>query len=284
MGQQPGHHQHFPVPYEAQITPQISPGTQIHVHGTAYGDRFEVNVANRRGDILLHVNPRLNDRALVLNAAPGGGWGGEDRKPLAIQRGHPFSIIIMVTEHAYKIAINNQHTADFPHRMAYQAAEIVTIKGELNLTHVQIYPGMTGQYGQPWQFQMNAPVPFNMFPGRIINIQGRPNSHGSRFEFNLLSGPYDGSDVILHFNPRFDQHAVVRNSCQGGGWGGEEREGGFPFQPNQPFDIQLICYPEHYQFNFNGQPWFTYRHRLPYQNVQALQIKGDVTITNVSVM
>jgi Galactoside-binding lectin len=65
--------------------------------------RFEVNLANHRGDIILHVNPRLNDHQLVLNAAPGGGWGGEDRKPLSIQRGQPFSIIIMVTEQGFKV-------------------------------------------------------------------------------------------------------------------------------------------------------------------------------------
>ena len=62
-----------------------------------------MNLANRRGDILLHVNPRLGNQVLVLNAAPGGGWGGEDRKPLAIQRGHPFSMIIMVTQQGYKV-------------------------------------------------------------------------------------------------------------------------------------------------------------------------------------
>lgn len=62
-------------------------------------------MANRRGDIILHVNPRLNDRQLVLNAAPGGGWGGEDRKPLNIVRGHQFSMIIMVTEQCFKVSI-----------------------------------------------------------------------------------------------------------------------------------------------------------------------------------
>jgi Galactoside-binding lectin len=50
--------------------------------------------------------------------------------------------------------VNNQHTADFPHRMPFNAAEVVTVKGEVNLTHVQIYPGMGGQHGQPWRFAM----------------------------------------------------------------------------------------------------------------------------------
>jgi hypothetical protein len=65
--------------------------------------RFEVNLANRRGDVVLHINPRLNDRQLVLNAAPGGGWGAEDRKPLNITRGQQFSIIIMVTAQGFKV-------------------------------------------------------------------------------------------------------------------------------------------------------------------------------------
>ncbi len=62
-------------------------------------------MANRRGDVVLHVNPRLNDRQLVLNSAPGGGWGGEERKPLNIARGQPFSIIIMVTEQGFKVKL-----------------------------------------------------------------------------------------------------------------------------------------------------------------------------------
>jgi len=282
MGQQAGHFQSYPVPYEAAISPPISVGTQVHVYGTATGDRFEINLANRRGDIVLHVNPRLNDRQLVLNNAPAGNWGGEDRKPLAITRGQQFSVIIMVTEHAFRIAVNNQHAADFPHRMPFNAAELVTVKGDVALTQVQIYPGMGGQHGQPWKFAMETPVPMNVFPGRVITVSGRANNNAARFEFNLLTGNFNGADVAFHFNPRFNQREAVRNTCQGGGWGAEEKQGGFPIHPGQQFEIQIICFPEHYQVNCNGQPWFTYRHRVPYQQVQALQVKGDVAITNVS--
>lgn len=66
-------------------------------------NRFEVNLANNRGDVVLHINPRVNDRQLVLNSAPGGAWGNEERKPLAITRGERFTIIVMVTEQGYKV-------------------------------------------------------------------------------------------------------------------------------------------------------------------------------------
>jgi len=284
MGQQPGHFQHFSVPYEAQISPPISYGTQVHVQGACYGNRFEVNLANRRGDIVLHVNPRFDANVLVLNAAPGGNWGDEIRKPLTMTRGQPFSVIIMVTPQGFKVAVNNQHTADFPHRLPFQSAELVTANGEINLTNVQIFPGMPSNYGQPWSFAMDTPVPMNVFPGRVITISGRVSNNASRFEFNLLTGNYNGADVAFHFNPRFDQREAVRNSCQGGAWGPEEKQGGFPLQPGQQFEIQIICFPEHYQVNCNGQPWYQFRHRVPYQQVQALQVKGDVSITNVYAM
>jgi hypothetical protein len=60
-------------------------------------------LANNRGDVVLHVNPRINERQLVLNSAPSGAWGGEERKPLKISRGESFSIIIMVTEKSFKV-------------------------------------------------------------------------------------------------------------------------------------------------------------------------------------
>jgi galectin-4 len=142
----------------------------------------------------------------------------------------------------------------------------------------------------------------------VLYVNGRANYDACRFEFNLLTGNYDGADVAFHFNPRFDQREAVRSSCQAGNWTGEEKQGGFPLQAGQDFEIEIICFPEHYQVNHNrslscslnssslsnhyfllkvncnGQAWFTFRHRMPYQMIQALQVKGDVAIRNVRVM
>ncbi len=60
-------------------------------------------MANNRGDIVLHINPRVHDRQLILNSAPGGGWGAEERKPLTFSTGERFNLIIMVTEQSFKV-------------------------------------------------------------------------------------------------------------------------------------------------------------------------------------
>lgn len=84
-------------------------------------------------------------------------------------------------------------------------------------------------------------------------INGRSNNNASRFEFNLLGGTNRDADVAFHFNPRFDQREAVRNSCQSGDWGVEEKQGGFPLELGQQFEIQIICFPEHYQVkDMNG--------------------------------
>jgi hypothetical protein len=53
----------------------------------------------------------------------------------------------------FKIAVNNQLVADYNHRIPFTEAEEVTIKGDVTLSQVQIFPGFS-QHGQPWRFEM----------------------------------------------------------------------------------------------------------------------------------
>ncbi len=55
-----------------------------------------------------------------------------------------------------------------------------------------------------------------------------------RFHVDLMRG----HDVVFHFNPRFYENIVVRNTQLGGCWGPEERDGGFPFVQGRQFEVQ----------------------------------------------
>lgn len=44
-------------------------------------------------------------------------------------------------------------------------------------------------------------------------------------------------DIAFHFDIRFNERQVVRNTLINGGWGTEERSGPFPFFHGQSIDI-----------------------------------------------
>lgn len=56
-----------------------------------------------------------------------------------------------------------------------------------------------------------------------------------RFHIDFMKGP----DVVFHFNPRFNEQTIVRNSNIDGCWGPEERGGGFPFVQGSRFEVVI---------------------------------------------
>lgn len=68
-----------------------------------------------------------------------------------------------------------------------------------------------------------------------------------RFSINLSSKISDSRrDIALHFNPRFNQRCVVRNSLKNNAWAEEEKNNGMPFRKEAPFEIVIVtdlyCY------------------------------------------
>ena len=55
-------------------------------------------------------------------------------------------------------------------------------------------------------------------------------------------------NIAFHFNPRFDEQVVVRNTKKGGVWGSEERQQPyFPFRHGQEFKMVIFSDPEKFQ-------------------------------------
>ena len=74
-------------------------------------------------------------------------------------------------------------------------------------------------------------------------------SDGSRFKVNLNAG----GDTAFHFNPRFKEGCIVRNSKTGGRWAKEERHGpGLPIGPGSMFDLKIMVEPNCYKVSNVG--------------------------------
>jgi hypothetical protein len=89
--------------------------------------------------------------------------------------------------------------------------------------------------------------------------------------------------TMLHFNPRFTENHVIRNSFVDGKWGQEEKDGVFPFRMGQSYSIYIQC--SHSEIittviHKKNKFIFHFKHRVPPKNISNLYI-SDVNVTSV---
>ncbi|CAH2328825.1 galectin-3 [Pelobates cultripes] len=140
------------------------------------------------------------------------------------------------------------------------------------------YPAPTGPVRVPYDIALPAGV----VPRLLVTIQGSVNPNAKRFNFDFKKG----QDIAFHFNPRFDERpwVTVRNSLIRQKWGDEERaQAKFPFNPGQPFKIQVLCEPDQYTVKVNNEDICKYRHRVRELNeIKGLSVSGDITLSDIS--
>uniref|UniRef100_A0A452IKV4 Galectin n=1 Tax=Gopherus agassizii TaxID=38772 RepID=A0A452IKV4_9SAUR len=118
-----------------------------------------------------------------------------------------------------------------------------------------------------------AAIPGTISRARKITIVGNVPFHANRW---VSDAAWRGTwgmtgNIALHINPRLRERALVRNTQMQGIWGSEERHlSTLPFMPGQAFQISV-----------NGLRVFDYVHRIPANQVDQLQIAGDVTLSYV---
>lgn len=292
-----------PCPYSGEIPGGVQNGTTITVQGVTpmNQNRFSINLCVSSGveplsDTALHVNPRYDQKCLVLNSLIRDSWGSEVRsKNLPLRKGEPFEMIILADSNEFKIALNGQHFAVFGHRMPKESARFLIIKGGIQMNFIRICgsfvppppPAPTpGEY--PVIYNPTIPtcmeIPGGIYPQRMFQISGFPKAFNpGRFTINFKSG----DETAFHFDVRFsfgDSHnKVVRNAFMGGDWGPEEdTHAFFPFKPGVSFDILILIEPYCYMVAVNGQHFIAFNHRLlPLTRVTTLEISGDVQINMI---
>ncbi|NP_001079041.1 galectin 4 [Xenopus laevis] len=137
----------------------------------------------------------------------------------------------------------------------------------------------------------NPAVPFKtpihgcLRAGMSVYIQGTIPNHINRFAVNFTCGQYDGADIACHFNPRFDgKDKVVFNSFIGGSWGSEEKKkDSFPFHKGKSFELTFMINSSSFEITVNGSSFYKFKHRIPLERVDSLQINGDVTVQSLTI-
>lgn len=115
-------------------------------------------------------------------------------------------------------------------------------------------------------------------PGTSFTIHGHILHTCERFSINLILNT-PAKDVALHINPRLPQNYIVRNCKINKSWGTEEVTSALPFilLRGEPFSVQILITESEYYISINGKHFASFRHRLPYEKVTRLDVKGDVS-------
>ena len=129
-------------------------------------------------------------------------------------------------------------------------------------------------------FTTHHPLIKGFLPGSVIKIDITLPAQPAKFSLNL-----EGRGVIaFHFNPRFADSVVVRNTKRNGEWGNEERDGVFPFRPLHSYGVTIECTDTHFITTVNilrKQFIYKFRHRVLPKFITNFSAGGDVTISGI---
>ncbi|XP_049643435.1 galectin-4-like [Suncus etruscus] len=142
-------------------------------------------------------------------------------------------------------------------------------------------PGYLPNYNPALPF--NKTIPGGLKVGMAIYIEGVPNKDTKRFLVNFALGPEPEADIAFHINPHFDsEDKVAFNSQQSGQWGKEQMKNSFPFKEGERFELLVMVMQEHYKVKVNGNPFYEFVHRMPFQDVNHLHVQGDLVFQSIN--
>ncbi|GCC33698.1 hypothetical protein chiPu_0012168 [Chiloscyllium punctatum] len=295
---------------------------QVPGHAKRFAVDFQCGSSVKpRSDIAFHFNIRYDEGTVVCNTLERERWGTEERKPqIPIPTGSYFELIFHVRSYCFQVSVNGSHFLEYSHRISYNRVDILSISGDVHVNTLTFRnPNVPPPYAPPAYTPIqafnvrstfsskpallfaapckevkaptqvtvnNPPVPYQAYIGGIkpqqkIKIIGTVNVKPYRFTINLKVSYYD--NIALHINQRFDENAVVRNSCINKNWGTEERSLPFlPFLPAQTFEMQIMIQPICYKILVNGRHLFNFNHRVqPLIQIDQLEVTGDVSLSLV---
>ncbi|XP_055992819.1 galectin-4-like [Sorex fumeus] len=132
-----------PVPFLQKLQGGMVTHRTIIIRGfiPLSAKRFHINFnVGTTGQIALHINPRMDEKAVVRNSFQNGVWGSEERSisynPFG--PGKYFDLSIRASTYHFKVFANGQHVFDYKHRVLATMVDILEIGGDVTLSYVQV--------------------------------------------------------------------------------------------------------------------------------------------------
>ncbi|NXG53354.1 LEGL protein, partial [Psilopogon haemacephalus] len=91
------------------------------------------------------------------------------------------------------------------------------------------------------------------------------------------------ADIAIELKAVFTDRQFVRNSCVAGEWGEEQSSiPYFPFIPDQPFRVEILCEHPRFRVFVDGHQLFDFYHRIETLSaIDTIKINGDLQLTKL---
>ncbi|XP_023576618.1 galectin-related protein [Octodon degus] len=153
---------------------------------------------------------------------------------------------------------------------------------------------LNNSLGSPVQAEVYFPrliVPFcghikgGMRPGKKVLVMGIVDLNPESFAISLTCGDSEDppADVAIELKAVFTDRQLLRNSCISGERGEEQSAiPYFPFIPDQPFRVEILCEHPRFRVFVDGHQLFDFYHRIQTLSaIDTIKINGDLQITKL---
>ncbi|XP_048025191.1 uncharacterized protein LOC125254573 [Megalobrama amblycephala] len=300
------------LPYVGPISGGLREGMALYFQGVVptNADKFEINFKTGQSshdDIAFHFNPRMGSK-VVMNSFGNKKWGAEESfSDNPFKKGQAFEMFIVIKSEGYQVYVNGKEQYTFKHRIPLEKVSALNIFGDVavnlfgfiqnwstssfptEVTTKIISLGSSRGERSTVQAEILQPVqnptlpyvgqiPEGMREGMALCVQGVVPTNAKRFSINFKTGPSDKDGIAFHFNPRMGSN-VVMNSFTNGKWGTEQTVSDNPFKNGEDFEMFIIIRSEGYQVQIKGQQHSMFKHRVPLEKVNTININGSVSIS-----
>ncbi|XP_011840910.1 PREDICTED: galectin-related protein [Mandrillus leucophaeus] len=124
-----------------------------------------------------------------------------------------------------------------------------------------------------------------MRPGKKVLVMGIVDLNPESFAISLTCGDSEDppADVAIELKAVFTDRQLLRNSCISGERGEEQSAiPYFPFIPDQPFRVEILCEHPRFRVFVDGHQLFDFYHRIQTLSaIDTIKINGDLQITKL---
>ncbi|KAF8358296.1 lec-4, partial [Pristionchus pacificus] len=125
----------YEIPWETGFANgSLKSGQRIFMYGAPTGDRFNVDLIARNGDILFHFNPRMPEGKVVRNSWKNKVWGSEEREgPFPFKKDCGFDLTIVNEPFSIQLIVNGEQIGTWAHRTENPAEDYIGMRVQGNV-------------------------------------------------------------------------------------------------------------------------------------------------------